>query len=205
MYIKSTFKGVVVKNSRFIAAVCVSAVLSIFTFPALASTISGAQVNLNIGYVSSWDELVLVTNAGFTSISSEVEYPEYWVASHDIDEISPGSGVITFQTDNDPLASQAQFSESPDFSGFVYEFPSLDIISASLSSTNQPDVFSDSRIVLLSPTLIGIDVSGLAWGYYDLEPLIISVDFQTAVPIPAAAWLFGSGLIGLIGLARRKM
>jgi len=25
-----------------------------------------------------------------------------------------------------------------------------------------------------------------------------------AVPIPAAAWLFGSGLIGLIGLARRK-
>ena len=26
----------------------------------------------------------------------------------------------------------------------------------------------------------------------------------TAVPIPAAVWLFGSGLIGLIGLARRK-
>ena len=26
----------------------------------------------------------------------------------------------------------------------------------------------------------------------------------TVVPIPAAAWLFGSGLIGLIGLARRK-
>ena len=25
-----------------------------------------------------------------------------------------------------------------------------------------------------------------------------------AVPIPAAIWLFGSGLIGLIGLARRK-
>jgi hypothetical protein len=26
-----------------------------------------------------------------------------------------------------------------------------------------------------------------------------------AVPIPAAAWLFGSGLIGLIGIARRKL
>jgi hypothetical protein len=26
----------------------------------------------------------------------------------------------------------------------------------------------------------------------------------TVIPIPAAAWLFGSGLIGLIGLARRK-
>ncbi len=25
-----------------------------------------------------------------------------------------------------------------------------------------------------------------------------------AVPVPAAAWLFGSGLLGLIGIARRK-
>jgi hypothetical protein len=32
-----------------------------------------------------------------------------------------------------------------------------------------------------------------------------SLDFKvTAVPIPAAAWLFGSGLLGLIGIARRK-
>jgi len=27
---------------------------------------------------------------------------------------------------------------------------------------------------------------------------------QAAVPVPAAAWLFGSGLVGLIGVARRK-
>jgi hypothetical protein len=26
----------------------------------------------------------------------------------------------------------------------------------------------------------------------------------SAVPIPAAAWLFGSGLLGLVGIARRK-
>ena len=26
----------------------------------------------------------------------------------------------------------------------------------------------------------------------------------SAVPVPAAVWLFGSGLIGLIGVARRK-
>jgi hypothetical protein len=24
------------------------------------------------------------------------------------------------------------------------------------------------------------------------------------VPVPAAAWLFGSGLLGLVGVARRK-
>ena len=27
---------------------------------------------------------------------------------------------------------------------------------------------------------------------------------QAAVPVPAAVWLFGSGLLGLIGVARRK-
>jgi len=26
----------------------------------------------------------------------------------------------------------------------------------------------------------------------------------TVVPVPAAIWLFGSGLIGLVGIARRK-
>ncbi len=34
----------------------------------------------------------------------------------------------------------------------------------------------------------------------------LRIDFQAAspVPVPAAVWLFGSGLIGLIGIARRK-
>ena len=27
---------------------------------------------------------------------------------------------------------------------------------------------------------------------------------QAAVPVPAAVWLFGSGLLGLVGIARRK-
>lgn len=34
---------------------------------------------------------------------------------------------------------------------------------------------------------------------------VISTDIvNTAVPVPAAVWLFGSGLIGLVGIARRK-
>ncbi len=32
---------------------------------------------------------------------------------------------------------------------------------------------------------------------------IKSMDVQ-AVPVPAAVWLFGSGLIGLVGVARRR-
>ena len=35
---------------------------------------------------------------------------------------------------------------------------------------------------------------------------VIEVDVQIvpAIPVPAAVWLFGSGLIGLVGVARRK-
>jgi len=43
---------------------------------------------------------------------------------------------------------------------------------------------------------IGIHVQGFADGG--------SESFVNYVPVPAAVWLFGSGLIGLVGLARRK-
>jgi hypothetical protein len=35
---------------------------------------------------------------------------------------------------------------------------------------------------------------------------VIEVDVQvvSAIPVPAAVWLFGSGLLGLVGIARRK-
>ena len=33
---------------------------------------------------------------------------------------------------------------------------------------------------------------------------IVSGSVQATVPVPAATWLFGSGLLGLIGIARRK-
>ena len=52
---------------------------------------------------------------------------------------------------------------------------------------------------------------GYGAGLPDNNPGRLAVTFSSselyatsAVPIPAAGWLFGSGFIGLIGLARRK-
>ena len=46
----------------------------------------------------------------------------------------------------------------------------------------------------------GVDANGFRTGVeFQVNPFTIQ-----AVPIPAAIWLFGTGLIGLIGVARRK-
>lgn len=44
----------------------------------------------------------------------------------------------------------------------------------------------------------GISVGQSGWGVENVR-----MDVQV-VPVPAAAWLFGSGLLGLVGIARRK-
>jgi len=50
----------------------------------------------------------------------------------------------------------------------------------------------------------GILGIGFIDGPFASAPFSANFDFSTAVPIPAAAWLFGSGLLGLMGIARRK-
>lgn len=69
--------------------------------------------------------------------------------------------------------------------------------SISLSST---DVISD-----FYPAGSGApghpSISGATIGFTYNYDLLLT---PTAVPVPAAVWLFGSGLLGLVGIARRK-
>jgi len=39
---------------------------------------------------------------------------------------------------------------------------------------------------------------------FDIYAWAVRSGDVSAVPVPAAMWLFGSGLLGLIGVARRK-
>jgi hypothetical protein len=107
-----------------------------------------------------------------------------------------------------------------------------DVYSASLAefSVSVGDYLVDSKAgpsapIFDSMTLFGTDNfilgltkdSGTNWvadiGYtslggsiYDVhfaDGSLLQVDVQV-IPVPAAVWLFGSGLIGLVGLARRK-
>jgi hypothetical protein len=68
------------------------------------------------------------------------------------------------------------------------------------------------QIANLAPGLWTTNEYALAWedlkggGDGDYQDFVVMVEsvVPTAVPVPAAALLFGSGLLGLIGIARRK-
>ena len=92
-------------------------------------------------------------------------------------------------------------------SGFVVE--STFGLNAILFDIANPiiEVFDNSLVIaadiLVSPELA--DALGSP-GFAGTDAGMALVDARsTVVPIPAAVWLFGSGLLGLAGIARRKM
>ena len=53
-------------------------------------------------------------------------------------------------------------------------------------------------------SLVNNGANSITIGFADGSFLAVDVRVVPAIPVPAAVWLFGSGLIGLIGIARRK-
>jgi len=60
----------------------------------------------------------------------------------------------------------------------------------------------------LDATIVSVGNIGTAWGPFAntaySEVWSVSFTETSAVPVPAAVWLFGSGLVGLAGVARRR-
>lgn len=59
--------------------------------------------------------------------------------------------------------------------------------------------------VLVSAGNVGTNWGGFAGNpYFETWKIKLTKTSSLAAPVPAAAWLFGSGLVGLVGVARRK-
>ncbi|VAW51542.1 hypothetical protein MNBD_GAMMA06-309 [hydrothermal vent metagenome] len=73
------------------------------------------------------------------------------------------------------------------------------------SGTNYPNTF-DGNIMTLWGANFDSSADFINTGSY--AGATLGLDFRialTPVPVPAAVWLFGSGLLGLVGIARRKV
>jgi len=55
----------------------------------------------------------------------------------------------------------------------------------------------------MSELVLAYNDNALGTGDSDFDDMLVRAEFS-AVPVPAAVWLFGSGLLGLIGMARRR-
>jgi hypothetical protein len=115
------------------------------------------------------------------------------------------AGDYIFSVDANALTGTVNLSNSPTiarplldgafslFAGSVFS-PNMDVI-----TTNDWMTFTWTTTLSAGLLDVGLRTTNLA---------IYSIAFDnfsiTPVPVPAAIWLFGSGLVGLIGVARRK-
>lgn len=120
-----------------------------------------------------------------------------------------GLDTVTLDTGSNSLLLEVgnqSFTQADDENGAG--FPRLTFLDGSFTGLGFGTTFSTfSAFTSLSDFFVGdddgngIDVSTIRSfnGSWQLETFTV-----TAVPVPAAVWLFGSGLLGLAGVARRK-
>ena len=102
---------------------------------------------------------------------------------------------------------------SADFTDFVFT-PSFTInttgntgnFEATLNYTggDLAGLYAGGTLLGSAHSVSTVEFSDPTWTLESIQARIGPVDPATVIPVPAAVWLFGSGLLGLAGVARRK-
>ena len=142
-------------------------------------TVSGSDFLNGVtagGVDLTWDNTKIQLVSGSVTMGSIAWFPF----------ISEGAGSLTVDALN--LVGEV---------GPTFDFFSVDFLAVPPPSSGPVDIFASA---------IALDDG---WqNLFDQEEDITAYNGATvnvsAVPVPAAVWLFGSGLIGLVGIARRR-
>ena len=169
---------------------------AIMTKPAGANTLKQLEVNYTNGSITSGP-----LSFGLSPLPDSVSAT--FILSHGA---TVGNGIIysaanvisanvtfgdTTWTENELDNFSMFLSFGGDVSSLDYRF--LPAISATV----------EGPVIMNFPLrIIGTDIASSQSFEYGYAASTQTV--SAAVPIPAAAWLFGSGLLGLVGMARRK-
>jgi len=160
--------------SMLVASSAVSAATYTIDF---ASLPAGAPVNLDIG--------------GLMSLSGNVFV--------DATSISSGRGIANFVFSDTINVSLISLSGSANNSPVnIISYDRADNVIANMFTDN---FWTTSTNVLSLEPIARLDVS-LAEA--SINSFTITYEQVSAVPVPAAVWLFASGLIGLVGISRKK-
>lgn len=126
--------------------------------------------------IISWDSSVL-------NIASAAAATGWSIAT---DPIIPGSGSLGFSSTWDGAGQNSGVNQQ--FASFTF-----DVVGAAGSFTDVAAI-SDA----LFGGWAGVGVGNIPTDYVDIQVGV------SAVPVPATAWLMLSGLMGIVGVARRK-
>lgn len=115
------------------------------------------------------------------------------------------AGDYIFSVDANALTGTVNLSNSPTIARPLLD-GAFSLFADSVFSPNMDVITTDDWMTFTWTTTL--DAGFLDVGLRTTDLAIYSIAFDnftiTAVPVPAAIWLFGSGLIGLVGVARRK-
>ena len=115
----------------------------------------------------------------------------------DVDNTSSQDLTFSFSYDVISIASASgDFASANATVDFLDLLGFVDILAIASADADSSDDASESGIIQF--TLADGELN-LIVGFIDSNGTA-----ETLVPVPAAVWLFGSGLLGLVGLARRK-
>lgn len=144
---------------------------------------------------------------GIMSLSSvQPFFGQNWIADGDI---ITTPGLYDIDTIEGGLITGIEVAEGQWFGHLLFDWgPSMDTdLVLVWDVTHQ----LDGSIELVSTDVISdfFPMGSGAPGHPTIEGPTVGFSYSfdlllTPVPVPAAAWLFGSGLLGLIGVARRK-
>lgn len=150
---------------------------TVFLIGTLVSTATFYGVGQNIGGTGNWDEgsLTFSFHIPTGAANSGIASDSYRSA----DPTCTGNST----------SCNAALSANPDWSGLTVNL-----------------VFDDASLSSFSGTVIGVSRSGsgLTANTTTITHSIAGAAVVSEIPLPAAAWLFGTGLVGLAGVARRR-
>ena len=173
-------------------------VLSLCFLSLLSMSVNAAMINGSFGVTGGLSATTSSGLAGVTDITlTSVFGPLASDATGDTSDVTISSANLV-------AGSTASLSAFIPVSSFL----NIEGWSLALTSLNITDQTSGKLLIEGSGILTGsgFDATDATWTFSttSLTGYSMSVSTVSVVPVPAAVWLFGSGLIGLVGVARRK-